>query len=58
MQRRKAQAADKRKQVRKVIKYSVNLCLFIIRQLILGCYKGVVFSEGRGRLYTGYHKTL
>jgi len=55
MQRRKAQAADKRKQVRKVIKYLVNLCLFFIRQLELlegnfnwAAIKGRYFLRGGG----------
>ena len=55
MQRRKAQAADKRKQVRKVIKYLVNLCLFIIWQLELleghfnwAAIKGWFFLRGGG----------
>ena len=64
MQGRKAQAADKRKQVGKVIKFLVNLCLFFTRQLELlkgnfnWAAQGLIFSEGRGQLYPGYRENL
>ena len=54
MQGGKAQAADKRKQVRKVIKVLVNLCLFFTRQLELlkgnfnWAAKGWFFLRGGG----------